>query len=217
MDNKKIPTILGTIVIIIIAVTVGVFVWKYESIKSQEDAETQSEIVKIAKPVEEKQSPQKEENEKPIDTSKWKVCRSEKYNYEFKYPDRAQAIEPGPQYIKSCADRAQVPIIGVSQESIKFILQDKAISKPDIYSLDKSINSLDDYLKNSLQASKERFNIEEINIQNEKAFLEKDKQMEKQNRNVLVTYHQNRVYHLDITGFTEQETTSIINSFKFIK
>lgn len=38
MDNKKIPTIFGTILIVIIAITVGVFVWKYEIIINQDDA-----------------------------------------------------------------------------------------------------------------------------------------------------------------------------------
>ncbi|MFA7209182.1 MAG: DKNYY domain-containing protein [Parcubacteria group bacterium] len=34
MNNKNIPTIFGTITIVIIAVTVGVFIWKYEKIKN---------------------------------------------------------------------------------------------------------------------------------------------------------------------------------------
>jgi len=45
MDNKKIPTMLGTIVIIIIAVTVGVLVWKYEEIKYQDEIQSQGTIV----------------------------------------------------------------------------------------------------------------------------------------------------------------------------
>jgi len=41
MDNQKIPTTLGTIIIIIFAITMGVFVWKYETIKDQEDVQMQ--------------------------------------------------------------------------------------------------------------------------------------------------------------------------------
>ncbi|MFA7209752.1 MAG: hypothetical protein WC120_05775 [Parcubacteria group bacterium] len=86
IDNKKIPTVLGTVIIVIIAITVGALVWKYEKIKNQDEAGMQSKAVEFVKSVEEKQNPQREEKEESIDTSDWKVCRSEKYNYEFKYP-----------------------------------------------------------------------------------------------------------------------------------
>lgn len=68
MNNKKIPTWLGTIIIIAIAVTVGMFVWQYEKIKSdiqqsqlavaqkQKNSDYQSDISKSSRDIsEEKQ------------------------------------------------------------------------------------------------------------------------------------------------------------------
>ncbi|MFA7208849.1 MAG: hypothetical protein WC120_01040 [Parcubacteria group bacterium] len=67
IDNKKIPTVLGTIIIIIIAITVGSLVWKYEKIKSQDEAGMQNSVVEFAKPTEEKQEQQNQsqQQEKP--------------------------------------------------------------------------------------------------------------------------------------------------------
>ncbi|MDP1883970.1 MAG: DKNYY domain-containing protein [Candidatus Moranbacteria bacterium] len=49
IDNKKIPTILGTSIIVIIAITVGVFVWKYEKMKIQEDVQVEGKAVELVK------------------------------------------------------------------------------------------------------------------------------------------------------------------------
>ncbi len=47
MDNKKIPTIVGTFIIIVIAITVGVFVWKIE--KNQKGVGQSQNVVGIKK------------------------------------------------------------------------------------------------------------------------------------------------------------------------
>lgn len=89
MKNQKVDTLLGAIILIIIAITVGVFVWKVE--KGQEQNETQNII------------PGKINNEKNFNTSNnWTLVSHENFwnnpnifqnpsykfpNIKFSYPD----------------------------------------------------------------------------------------------------------------------------------
>lgn len=71
IDNKKIPTVLGTVIIVIIAITVGALVWKYEEIKNRGEAQMQNTITQI-KPIEKNQTQEENKKEESIDTSDWK-------------------------------------------------------------------------------------------------------------------------------------------------
>ncbi|MFA5961076.1 MAG: hypothetical protein WC848_00115 [Parcubacteria group bacterium] len=85
MDNKKIPTHLGTIVIVIIAITVGAFVWQYE--KNMPDNATQSVMPAPVKkaPVQSvvAQSEEVIPSNIPAD---WKNYKNDKQGIEFRYP-----------------------------------------------------------------------------------------------------------------------------------
>ena len=48
MNNKKIPTLIGTTVLIIIAITAGMFVWKYE--ENQGEIQTDVNVQRNQKP-----------------------------------------------------------------------------------------------------------------------------------------------------------------------
>ncbi|MDQ1284290.1 MAG: hypothetical protein QG620_638 [Patescibacteria group bacterium] len=47
MDNKKIPTVLGAIVLVLIAITAGAFVYKYEKMQEQDTADYSSRRNKL--------------------------------------------------------------------------------------------------------------------------------------------------------------------------
>lgn len=81
MDNKKIPTSVGTIVIVIIAITAGVLVWKYEK---QQERDVSSSDLKIQG---------NKESEKDVfnnfkisDFDTWKDYRNEAIGVKIKYP-----------------------------------------------------------------------------------------------------------------------------------
>lgn len=101
--NQKISTGLGAIILIIISLTAGVFVWKYYQL-------SQISSVPILVPIKEKQACTMEAKlcpdgtyvsrsgpnceftacpgESAVDTSAWQTYRNEKYGFEFKYPKK---------------------------------------------------------------------------------------------------------------------------------
>lgn len=83
MTNQKIPTLSGTVILVIIAVTVFSFVWKYRAIKSQTD--TQIENITTQKSVKSKQKDPQEKltTSAIIDNSLYKNI---KYNYQLEIP-----------------------------------------------------------------------------------------------------------------------------------
>lgn len=84
IDNKKNPTSIGTIVLVIIAVSAGVFVWAYEKEQNQDAvAETQVTLKKV---VSDKQKNSDTEITLIEPVSEWKTYQDEKYGFEFKYP-----------------------------------------------------------------------------------------------------------------------------------
>ncbi len=119
MDNKKIPTCLGAAILVIIAITVGVFVWVYE--QKQEaigaDAIIQTPVKKDQKTDVEKeviintqqQFPEMDQAEKvrlATLTKEWQTYRDTEYGYEFKYP-KGYSIEKN----KYEADIPEVSVI----------------------------------------------------------------------------------------------------------
>src|SRR5665647_1062054 len=99
MDNKKIPTSIGAIVLVIIAITAGMFVWTYE--QKQETIGSDETIQMIFKKNQKtdtsketradttQQFPEMSQEEKARLselTKDWQTYQDEEYGYEFKYP-----------------------------------------------------------------------------------------------------------------------------------
>jgi hypothetical protein len=76
--NQKIPTLIGTVIIIILAFAAGYFVWLTQK---NNPIETQPQIVK-ANPIKKFDVPAQPTNE----TAHWQTYRNEKYNYSFLAP-----------------------------------------------------------------------------------------------------------------------------------
>jgi hypothetical protein len=75
--NTQIKTWVGTVVIIIIAITVGAFVWVYEKNQPEIAQPAQVNIVKKAN---------KTADLVPSKVEGWQIYRNEKYGFEFQYP-----------------------------------------------------------------------------------------------------------------------------------
>ncbi len=99
MDNKKIPTCLGTAILVVMAITAGAFVWVYEQNQGAIETDTiiQTTIKKDQKTDTGKETvantPQQFPEMDPAEkarlaalTKDWQTYRDTEYGYEFKYP-----------------------------------------------------------------------------------------------------------------------------------
>lgn len=94
MDNKKIPTWLGTIILLIIAITVGAFVWKVE--KNQPYISQPQYVTNTKKPAVTQMPTVVQQNQQqdflivkptlPINQSKWKVLTNKSAGFSIQYP-----------------------------------------------------------------------------------------------------------------------------------
>jgi hypothetical protein len=217
-ENKKqqqVSTLLGTIIIVIFSITVGVFVWKVE--KGQPDMQQPQNVVLGPKQNKDKQD--EVTKEKPIDTSDWKVCRSEKYNYEFKYPSDWDFQVPGNRVVKDCSNEDSIFVspmgggLGGIQHVVFGLTNDADVSNES-----NPIASLDDFLDKNPQILEDNFEIEkEILIQDEKALITKVKNKSILSDNGLIVFHKGYIYSFDANDVTKREFEVIIETFKFIK
>lgn len=98
MNQKKIPTILGIIIIVIIAVTIGMFTWKIE--ESNEQIVSQMPNVISQKNQETQESGDNQKLESTESTS-WLTFKNDKYNFEIQYPSNFlfdENLMDGPEY-----------------------------------------------------------------------------------------------------------------------
>jgi hypothetical protein len=109
MNNKKIPTGVGTVIIIIIAVTVGLFVWKCEKFEEENAVQIQKAVAptKSNEVISEQQN--RTEQETIEAAINWKTYRDKQHAFEFKYPEK-YSIETrvtsstGEYFIKDVSD-----------------------------------------------------------------------------------------------------------------
>lgn len=91
MDNKKIPTSIGAIILVIIAITAGMFVWTYEKGQDWGVVMTQTQSLNntdVVKPTEKNQEPSLLPLVVAKPATEWtKTCKNIPGNYEVKYPD----------------------------------------------------------------------------------------------------------------------------------
>ncbi len=85
MDNKKVPTLIGASILVIIAITVGMFVWRYE--RGYDNAlDTQ----KITAPIVGDIQAQPKKNVTSLSEedikNEWKIYQNEKYRFKMTYP-----------------------------------------------------------------------------------------------------------------------------------
>lgn len=86
--NQKISTKLGIIIIVIMAVTIGMFAWKIE--KNQPEPEQQMQNNQVEYKQQKEKTSQLEEIGKDntsISTANWKSYTNKQYNYSIKYPE----------------------------------------------------------------------------------------------------------------------------------
>ncbi|MDP1884804.1 MAG: hypothetical protein Q8L10_05605 [Candidatus Moranbacteria bacterium] len=212
IDNKKIPTVLGTVIIVIIAITVGALVWKYEKIKSQDEGG-----VEFVKSTEEKQNPQKEENEEFIDALKWKVCRNEKANYEFKYPGEWLIVDRYLTILDKCYNASDPRGSWFSIGEDRYSASNKSFGidtsaqkdlKGTIY---EGADSLDSYYSKNVELLNSRTKIMSTEIKGERA----DWFKEKNDKISIWFFHNNTLYEIRSNINNQKILESIIKTFSF--
>lgn len=92
MNNKKIPTLLGTIVIVVIAITAGMFVWQYEKNMPADFAQLAVPVPVAKSPTPVAQTPTQPVATQPVQAipsnvpAGWKNYKNDKQGIEFEYP-----------------------------------------------------------------------------------------------------------------------------------
>ena len=139
MDNKKISTSLGTILIIIFAATALAFVLVYENNRRANEVKNDSvKVVENNKKIENNN----EEIQKPLDTSNWKICRDDKNRYEFKYPANWNIHVPVNRVIINCYNQTSLILASElpeeSKQKVSFSMIKNTLSREDFISQNKA-------------------------------------------------------------------------------
>jgi hypothetical protein len=225
MDNKKIPTWLGTVIIIIFAATMGAFVWKYE--KNQKTVEQSQNVIIESKPVEENKeqnNQQKDEIATPIDTSNWKTCKNITYNYEVRFPgDWKMTQHPIVKPIDSCNNVDHLYIEkDIYTNAAGFIVVD-VFTKKQFQSTTSSssaylgVNNLDDYIKNNPVVFRKDILLKESFIQGERAIWTRTNTAKKEVITAVYLFHDGTLYSITSNDVDQKTFEVLLSTFKFIR
>jgi hypothetical protein len=218
IDNKKIPTWLGVVIIVIFAVTSLVFVMVWENTWREKDVENNVALVSENKQQEnEKENIPNEDDKKLIDTSDWKVCKNEKANYEFKYPGEWLVIDRYLTVLNKCYNssdpRGSWFSIGenrysVSNKSFGINTSTQKDLKGTIY---EGSDSLDSYYSKNTAFLNLRTKIKSTEINGERVdwFKEKDDKIS------VWLFHNNTLYEIRTNINNQQLIESIMKTFSF--
>jgi hypothetical protein len=214
--NQKISTSVGTAIIIIIAITVGMFVWKYEEIQSKLEIQSQTSVQSNEQ---QQLGQQIGKNEVVISEpiGKWRQCRNTKVGYEVKYPGEWETRTKnigGIVKVDSCNTGQLIFTKSTSDyqagsSSISITYEDMREGTGLIFEGSKSLS---DYFEKMPEMVKKLPIVKETLIDNERAVYLGNFP----NPRVL-TYHKDRIF--DITGvdISEKTFTDFLSTFKFLE
>jgi hypothetical protein len=135
MNNTKIPTTIGATLLVIIAITVGVFVWTYEKGQDWGAVTIQPQPLKNTSPETVEQN--KQSSRMPLvvakPASEWKnVCKNVSGRYQVKYPDEWVMIVGddmrGFQIVNDCNNVKKELLAGGRINQVMFAPSIEAIS-----------------------------------------------------------------------------------------
>jgi len=211
--NQQISTKLGTIVLIIITLTVGVFVWKIG--KDQEAAE-QSQSVAIQPKTQ--QQGQTENTNTGITIAEpvknWKICHNIKGAYDMKYPSDWVFGMRGPfgyEQLKNCSSSlmifsAYINSSGTGPSSIRIDANDQNQKGGSNF---KRSDSLDEYLQINFDLPSIK---KETTLKGERAvYVENFPNLR------VLAYHHDIVFDISGTNISEQTFNDFLFTFKFLK
>lgn len=119
MDNKKIPTCIGTIILVIIAITVGIFVWTYE--KGQDlyvDIESKIVLKPVVKSNEQRVTGAEKSTTLTINDGLYKNI---KYNYQLEIPDNLKlesgSVDNPDSLIRLLSSQSNQPLFSIYVEN----------------------------------------------------------------------------------------------------
>lgn len=211
MDNKKIPTSTGAIILVIITITAGVFVWVYE--KEQNWDFTTTQFSSIPKKIVKDDKPAKNTHTDIVITEpieQWRTCRNEKLGYEVKYPNSWKTYHDGPW--------GNIPEQCGATTNPEFI-----ISPEDEFNVEKAnfrviytntsnlgIYSLDEYLQKNPHYLDEKFN--ETLIQGKQAIWGRGDN----GYTYVLTYNSNKVFIIREKNVAPDSFNDFLSTFKFL-
>lgn len=227
--KQTIETKLGVTIILIFAVTVGAFMWKWE--RNQPEVQ-QSQITYNMKKSTSVQNPpldtiqqgqdnndqQENEASDSVNTKNWKLCENNVSNYEFKYPNNWILVDRYLTVLNDCynpsSPRVSSFFIGDNRYSVnnkKFSIE---VSTQDNLkgTIFKGVTSLEEYYARNDNFLTHRVKIKSTTIQDDRADW-----FEEKNDNFVTVcfFHDNILYEIrtDIQNMNLLET--ILNTFKF--
>ncbi len=212
MDNKKIPTRLGAVILVVIAITVGGFVWVYEKNQGSIATDIPTQAIQKKAQTAEKVHPGKTDEKVAIaePVEQWKTCRNEKAGYEVKYPSAWVLGLRGPYGFEELKDCTSTWMFFTN----KFTVSTAGDISVSIDAIDmnqkgganfKKSNSLEEYL----QQNKNLPPIEkESALFGEKIVWLKD--------NIVIFYHNNTIFNINFSGLDEKFTNDFLSTFKFL-
>ena len=208
MDNKKTPTIIGVAVIIIIAVTVGMLVWKYENEKNR------MKMQNITVQPKEKINNQ---SQKTVDENNWETYTNDEFYFSFKYPVNCDGCQ-----IK-VSDKVKRAYLHNDSQLLNFVTtkNGKEFSSPFIFTIGvmpavddngKLVNNIDDFLKNYRNREKNPAKQEQDSINGVKTVED----IWPTGKTIYV-YYQGVVYQIKIGLKDSEIPDKILSTFQFLK
>ncbi len=153
IDNKKIPTTLGVIIIIIFAATVGMMVWRYEASRQMIE---QTQMTYNTNNSASTQSLTVEEKSKNVNTTnnesesiEWNTFINDKYKFEIQYPSNFLYAEHSGDEVIHQPDVEYIINLGAPMEKVEGNNSSHIADNNFLMYIINSKNSFDDYIKNA--------------------------------------------------------------------
>ncbi|KKP69240.1 MAG: hypothetical protein UR66_C0001G0122 [Candidatus Moranbacteria bacterium GW2011_GWE1_35_17] len=231
--NKKISTITGALVLLAIAGALSAsFLFSDKQEKETQDQknvvsnnsglENKEEIKQEAKKtngdMSNKESETTNKQGEEIDTSSWKICKNEKANYEFKYPNDWLIVNRYLTVLDSCNNPSSPRSSGFSIGPDRYSASNKSFgigtsTQEDLeVTIYKGATSLDEYYSRNDKLLSSRTKLKETTLQDKRVDWFRE---QSDNKISIWFFHNNTLYEIRSDIEDQELLETILNTFKF--